>query len=70
MTIPVEDRLPTTRDIILQVNGKLVLLDRLPIVLTKDRTFANRVTHRVAAGDVIILPTDAVLVMLPEGTKS
>lgn len=68
MTLPVEDRAPEPHEIVLQVQGERVLLDRFPIVLTKDRSFAERASRDGDArpGRIYVLPADAVLVMLPE----
>lgn len=38
---------------------------QLPIILTKDRHYVENIS-KVKPGDVLLLPEDAILVILPE----
>ena len=43
----------------------IIILDRFPVVLTKDRETMENFSHPIRAGQIIILPEDAVLVIAP-----
>ena len=47
----------------------ITILDNFPVILTKDRAFYDRMDGRARAGQVIILPEDAILIDMPTITN-
>lgn len=45
------------------MSEEITILDRYPIILTKDEDFIKKRKKPVKEGDLILLPNDAVLVI-------